>query len=269
MSVAWAAVGAQQDLHEDVLRHEHAVAEAGLYEARDVAGVILVAGAGGLLVGVEDLHADHVVLQVDAALQKARLVLVIVATRIGVAEHHALHRHPLRGNKVKDLITKAIPAGHVDLNRHTRLALREAGTGERVALAIGERLADKDLTNEAGANVRSLGTDGEVAHDAVGDLAHAAIEVLWPVHGIQEDAAPHDDVQPRLAADACEPLRVAPVPLVGAGLQDRAATLGGEALHLNDGGLNVIERAVVLVEERVVAQLPHVGDGDLLVNELL
>ena len=89
------------------------------------------------------------------------------------------------------------------------------------------------------------------------------------MYRVKEDAAPHHHVQARLTTNACEPFGVATVPLIGAGLQNRAATLGGEALHLDDGGLDVVERAVVLVEERIVSELPHVGDGDLLVNQLL
>ena len=157
----------------------------------------------------------------------------------------------------------------MDLNWHASLALRQAGASERVALAIGERLANEDLADEAGADVGSLCADGEVAHDAIGDLAHAAVKMLWAVHWIQEDPAPHDHVQTRLAADACEPLGVTPVPLIGAGLKNRTATLGGEALHLNNGGLNIVKRAVVLIEEWVMSELPHVGDGDLLIDKLL
>ena len=67
VAVAWAAVGAQEALEEDVLRHQHLLAESVSHEASDVARVIFIARARRLLVGVEDLHADHVVLQIGTA----------------------------------------------------------------------------------------------------------------------------------------------------------------------------------------------------------
>ena len=99
-------------------------------EAGDVARVIITTRALRLLICIEDLHADHVVLDVCAAVDQAGLVVIVVTRWIGVAEDDALHRHATRGAEVENLIAVPEPGGHVDLHGEMRLALCDACGGE-------------------------------------------------------------------------------------------------------------------------------------------
>ena len=111
VAVAEAAVAGQHHLQEDVLRKEDGIEIPVGDEARQSGGVLLVAGRLGLLVGIEEVHADHVVFEKGAAVGDAPLIGEVAEARIHVTENRVPKVAAFRLDHVEDAMTVPLPAG--------------------------------------------------------------------------------------------------------------------------------------------------------------
>ena len=120
VAVAETAVARQHHLQEYVLRHQHRIQVAVFDQLANRNGVLLVARRLRLLVGVEVVHANHIVFDEGAAIGKAALILVVVEARIHVAEHGMPQVGALALDHVEHAMGKALPARQVDRQRQHR-----------------------------------------------------------------------------------------------------------------------------------------------------
>ena len=183
-----------------------------------------------------------------------------------MTEDDALHGHTTRRTKVEDFIAVSEPGGHVHLYGEVGLALSEACCGERLLLACGEAAPHADLTDDAGAHLSPARTFGDVADDLLRNIVLALPIVLRRLRCIKVVAGTHDDVEAGGATDFSKTLWVSAVS-VRTRLDDALSTLRHESLQLFHRKHAVGHRAVVLVDEWIVTQLPEVLHRDLLVNK--
>ena len=153
VGVAGPAVADELDLDEDVLGDEDA-ARAGpaSRRRRDGLGVLLVGGGLGLLVGVEVVHADHVVFEPGAAAGQLGLVVEVLAAGVHVAEDRLAQVAAFFGHDVEHAAAVALPAREVDLERDAGRVLRPRRAAQDLFLLGGEILGDADLADDAGAD---------------------------------------------------------------------------------------------------------------------
>ena len=144
IGVAEAAIAGQHHLQEHVLRRAAAGRpKPAVDQPRDGAGVLLVRRALHLLVGVEVVHADHVVLDEGAARGAGRLVVGIVEGRVHVAEHGVARIAALLLDDVEHVVPEAEPARQMDHERQARCA---PGRGPRRAATSRSSAVKSDET---------------------------------------------------------------------------------------------------------------------------
>ena len=117
VAIAEAAVPGQHHLEEHVLRHQDRVEVAVVDQTANGDRVLLVAGRLRLLIGVEVVHADHVVLDERAAISEALLVLRIVQARVHVAQDGVPEVCALLLDDVEHPMRQALPTRQVDGQR--------------------------------------------------------------------------------------------------------------------------------------------------------
>ena len=121
----------------------------------DGVGVLLVAGRLRLLVGIEVVHADHVVFQEGAAIGKAALVGGVIQAGIHVAEHGVAEIGAFLFDHIEHSVGEPLPARQMDRQRHAADLRSACGTAQHLLLGWREVLADADLADQTGAGIRA------------------------------------------------------------------------------------------------------------------
>jgi hypothetical protein len=228
----------------------------GTDQAGDVLGVLLVGGALHALVGVVDLHADHVVLEPGSPVEQTALVGDVRAGGAHVAEDDPGRVHPLGLDDVQHVAAAAEPAGQVHLHRQPGLALGGEGSAQAGALGLGEVGTDPDLADDPGAH--AVLPVPQVGEDPLGHAVRPHRPHVAGVGVVQVEAGAGDDVDAGALADRAQPRQV-PADAEAGGLHHGPAPERRVARQFLAGDVDVVEAAVVAVAEGVLAQLPEQG----------
>ncbi len=167
MHVAKAAVAGEHHLEEHVLREQQSVAEARRHQPRDRIGSLIVRRALHLLIGIEVVHADHVVFDECPAGGAGSLVIRVGEGRVHVAEHGVAGIAALLLDDVEHGGAQTKPAWQMDHQRQPGARLGTHRTAQRLLLLRREVRRHSDLANQADAH--TVNAVDRLGHEFVGD----------------------------------------------------------------------------------------------------
>ena len=132
-------------------------------------GVLLVARRLRLLIGVEVVHADHVVFDEGAPVRQAPLIFVVVQARVHVAEHDVTQVRAFALDDVEHPMGVALPARKMNGERSAAELGGARGASQHLLLGGREVLADPDLADNSGADLGLVLRDAAVLRDRFRD----------------------------------------------------------------------------------------------------
>ena len=248
---------------------QHRVEIAVFDQLADGDGVLLVARRLRLLVGIEVVHADHVVFEEGAAVGKAALICVVVEARVHVAEHGV----PEVGAFALDHVEHAMgersqPGRWMDSGTPVIFEARAAPRSTFSSAAVKSLLTPISPMIPA----QTSGSSSEpaaVGRDRLGDRRRRHLLHISGMRRLEIEAGAHDDVEPGRRLIRCNADGSRPMPrLVGSTTVWPPCST--KCLQFLDRGLGVEQPAIVAVEEWIHPQLAEhrdverpLGDGDL------
>ena len=211
VGVAVAAIAGEHHLQEHVLREQQPVAEARRRPAaRWRAAISSSRRALHLLVGIEVVHADHVVLEEGAARGAGRLVVGVVEGRVHVAEHGVARgrRPPPRRCRGPRCPRRNQPGRWTISGRPVRAWARAAPRSD--FSLVGREVRARRRSRRSGRCAAVPSTPSSASATISSAMASADMRGhLGRVRALQVVAGAHDDVEAGGAGDALQGRRVA------------------------------------------------------------
>ena len=208
-----------------------------------------------------DHLAHKVVLQVDAALQEPLHVGDIGGDVVGVADDDAVQVDALRSHQVQDGELLLTVAGMMKGDSGAGGAAGAGGGPGALEFMGMDSSRHADFADDAGADARALGSNGDVTDDDVSQVLDGTGFHVRRMKTAGVPAGAHDDVQTRGVGDLQQTGRVAPQADAGA-VHDPAAAPALELQDLANGHVHVAQNQVVRVGRDPGAEPAQIPEGD-------
>ena len=231
--------------------------------------ILLVAWRLSLLVGVKEVHPNHIVFDEGASVRHASLVRPVVQTRVHMAEHDVPRVRAFGLDHVQHAMRMTLPAREMNGKRSAAELGGARGASQHLLLRGCEVLADPDLADDAGANFGLVLRQSAVSSDRLADHFDAHVFHVRRMRRFKVEARAHDDVQSASPADSLQRRRITPDSEVGR-IDDRFPAILDEMIELLDCRSDIEQSAIVAIEKRVHPQVADhryverpFGDRDL------